>query len=271
MSYQTRDGKTRVSGGWSTINTATTEPATWRDSYKHYEQRWQYVREKRAIMSALERQEADEALNAELESVLGRASGGMEREILEVAEKVKRRESTLKSYKQAEAESWDSGKQQVAYIGIGNRLAEAAADNITGGQQFKAIYEDAKNSKYALLAFSELMPKYARAKSDPQLNSLAVQASQQVRELRNTPDILDKQSQLNEAVIELGDKLKEANKIHQVLYGGNINDPLHVDSLARAARRIAWSESGELEVLPPDDSRVTGVYYGRSTVEAIGG
>jgi hypothetical protein len=271
MSYQTRDGSTRITGGGTRQLYSAPSTTTWRDGFRELVQTREYVKAKRSIMSELERQQYDEKLERLMEANLGRASSGMEAEILEAASKVKSRERVLKSYRMAEAENWDAAKQQVAYQGISNRLAEAAADNITGGAQFKAVYEDARNSKYALLAFSELMPKYARAKSDMQLNALARQASEQVREMRNTPDILDKQSALNEAVIELGGRLKEANHVHQALYGADINQPLYSDSLSRTAKRITWSENGELEILAPDDGRVTGVYFSGIPEEVQGG
>lgn len=235
----------------------------WRSGLKQLEQHKKHIEQDGMIMTPLERKQANEVLETLLRVNIGRSSNGIEAEVLDAAEAVKRRERVLKSYKQKEAEEWDAAKQAIAYTGIENRLREAAgADGMTGGQGFEEIYKDAQNSKYALLAFSELAPKYARDASDPQLNSLAVRAGRMVRELRNTEDIKARQAEYDQAVNALGEKLQEAGRVHEVLYNARLGDPLYPNSLSRTVKRITTNENGSIEILPADHPSVTGVSVG---------
>ena len=220
-------------------------------------------------MSPFEREQQERKIQELNDAFSGGIERGMVEMMLESANKVKTSERVLKSYERAEAESWDAGKQAVAYQGIENRLREATADKSFGGKRVKEIFEDAKNSKYAMLAFSEIAQRYARENSDVELNSLATQASREVKKMHETPEILERKNRLNESIVNFGETLKASERVHRILYNADIDTPLHTDALARTAKRFVWQETGELEILPENDSRVSGVYWSGEMNEAI--
>jgi hypothetical protein len=244
--------------------------SNWNDNLKRIAREKDFLKQNRGIMSPFEREQQERKIQELNDSFSGGIERGMVEMMLESANKVKTSESVLKSYERKEAEGWDANKQMVAYQGIENRLSEAAADKITGGKRAKDIFEDALNSKYAMLAFSEIAPKYARRNGDVQLNSLAVQAAREVKKMRETPEIAERRNRLNESIVNFGETLKAAERVHRTLYDADIDNPLITDALARATKRFIWQENGELEILPEDDGRVTGVYYREVTQEMAG-